>query len=71
MTLLIAVVVAVICAYAGMDNIMYILTGFSIGWIFKATSIGFEEAVNEAVYRLAKEGRIEIEVMEDEDGKDK
>jgi hypothetical protein len=73
MTLLMAVVVAVICAYAGMENIMYILTGFSIGWIFKATATGFEDAINDAIYRLAKEGRIGIEVMteEDEDGENK
>lgn len=72
MTLLIAVAVAVICARAGMDNLTYILTGFSIGWIVKAMSINYEQAIEETMYRLYKEGRIDVvPVEEDEDGKDK
>lgn len=72
MTLLIAVAVAVICARVGMDNITYILTGFSIGWIFKSMSVNYEQAIEETMYRLYKEGRIDVvPVEEDEDGKDK
>lgn len=67
MTLLMAVAVAIICARAGMENIMYILTGFSIGWIFKATSVHFEQAMKEAMYRLYKDGYIDVVPVNKED----
>ena len=67
MTLLMAVAVAFICARAGMDNITYILTGFSIGWIFKATSVHFEQAMEEAMYRLYKDGYINVVPVNKED----
>lgn len=73
MTLLIAVIIAIICARAGMDNLTYILTGFSIGWIFKSMSVNYEQAIEETMYRLYKEGHIDVVPVEreDEDGKDK
>lgn len=67
MTLLMAVAVAIICARAGMENITYILTGFSIGWIFKATSVHFEQAMEEAMYRLYKDGYIDVVPVNKED----
>ena len=67
MTLLMAVAVAVICARAGMENITYILTGFSIGWIFKATSVHFEQAMEEAMYRLYKDDYIDVVPVNKED----
>ena len=67
MTLLMAVAVAIICARAGMENITYILTGFSIGWIFKATSVHFEQAIEEAMYRLYKDDYIDVVPVNKED----
>ena len=52
MTLLIAVACAVICARAGMDNLTYILTGFSMGYIVKCVAIGLEEAIYEAAQSM-------------------
>lgn len=72
MILPIIVACAVICARAGMDNLTYILTGFSMGYIVKCVAIGLEEAIYEAVYKLMKEGRLGVELIdEDEDDEDK
>ena len=72
MILPIIVACAVICARAGMDNLTYILTGFSMGYIVKCVAIGLEEAIYEAAYKLMKEGRLGIELIEeDKDNEDK
>ena len=67
MILLMVVITAIICARAGIDNITYILTGFSIGWIFKATSVHFEQAIEETMYRLYKDGYIDVVPVNKED----
>ena len=55
-----------------MDNLTYILTGFSMGYIVKCVAIGFEEAIYEAAYKLMKEGRLGVELVEeDKDNEDK